>query len=83
MADEPLREARFDHVNEHGDLVFEALNRHFTVRVTDSLERGIMEAKQVRAELEGTPQPQAASALPISQIQSMIRAGITPVRIAA
>lgn len=75
MPDDQLREARFDHVNERGDLVFEAMSRHFTVRVTDALERGILEARQVRAELEGTPQPQAAAALPISQIQSLIRSG--------
>ena len=82
MPEEPLNIARFDHVNASGDLVFEAMNRHFRVRVTDALERGILEAKQVRAEREGLPQPQAASALPISQIQSMIRAGIAPERVA-
>ncbi|KAB8288515.1 septation protein SepH [Bifidobacterium avesanii] len=82
MPDDQLREARFDHVNEQGDLVFEALNRHFTVRVTDALERGILEAKQVKAELEGTPQPQAAAALPISQIQSLIRAGSSTAQVA-
>ena len=82
MPDDQLREARFDHVNERGDLVFEAMNRHFTVRVTDALERGILEARQIRAELEGTPQPQAAAALPISQIQSQIRSGASVEQVA-
>lgn len=82
MPDDQLREARFDHVNERGDLVFEAMNRHFTVRVTDALERGILEARQIRAELEGTPQPQAAAALPISQIQSQIRSGVSVEQVA-
>lgn len=82
MREEPLNLARLDHVSDAGDLVFEAMNRHFTVRIDDELERAILEAKQVRSELMGTPSPQASSALPISRIQSMIRAGVSPENIA-
>lgn len=75
MPEEPLRIAQFDHVSDGGDLVFVCDHRHFAVRVDDSLERGILEAKQIRAEEEGYPSPQSSSALPISRIQSFIRAG--------
>ncbi|MFT9392327.1 septation protein SepH [Bifidobacterium sp.] len=82
MPEEPLRIAQFDHVSDGGDLVFVFDHRHFAVRVDDSLERGILEAKQIRAEEEGYPSPQASSALPISRIQSFIRAGADPEAVA-
>ncbi|MFT8703935.1 septation protein SepH [Bifidobacterium aquikefiricola] len=82
MPEEPLRIAQFDHVSDGGDLVFVFDHRHFAVRVDDALERGILEAKQIRAEEEGFPSPQSASALPISRIQSYIRAGADPEAVA-
>ncbi|MFT8355822.1 MAG: septation protein SepH [Bifidobacterium aquikefiri] len=82
MPEEPLRIAQFDHVSDGGDLVFVFDHRHFAVRVDDTLERGILEAKQIRAEEEGFPSPQSSSALPISRIQSYIRAGADPESVA-
>lgn len=50
--------------------------------VDDTLERAILEAKQVRSEMRQAPQPHQQSTLPISQIQSLIRAGADPARVA-
>lgn len=52
------------------------------VSVDDTLERAILEAKQVRSEMRQAPQPHQQSTLPISQIQSLIRAGADPARVA-
>lgn len=82
MPEEPIRVARFDHVTDRGDLVFVFDHRHFAVRIDDTLERGLMEAKQIKAEAQGIVQPQASSALPISSIQSYIRAGMDTARVA-
>jgi hypothetical protein len=82
MPEEPIRVAHFDHVTDEGDLVFVFDHRHFAVRIDDTLERGLMEAKQIRAEAQGIVQPQASSALPISSIQSYIRAGMDTARVA-
>lgn len=82
MPEEPIRVAHFDHVTDRGDLVFVFDHRHFAVRIDDTLERGLMEAKQIRAEAQGIVHPQASSALPISSIQSYIRAGVEPSRVA-
>lgn len=81
MSDNPLTPARFDHVGEHGELVFEADGTRFAVEVNDALERAVLEAKQIaeeHAEQETRPTP----TLPISQIQALIRAGADPTRVA-
>ncbi|MBW3092255.1 DUF3071 domain-containing protein [Bifidobacterium sp. 82T10] len=82
MPENPLEQARFDHVDGTGDLVFSAGGRRFAVAVDDTLERAILEAKQIRSESQRNRQPQNVSTLPISQIQSLIRAGADPVRVA-
>ena len=77
-----LEEARFERVSETGELIFAAGGRSFTVKVDDALERAILEAKQVKSETQDSPRPHQQSTLPISQIQSLIRAGADPKRVA-
>lgn len=81
MPENPLEQARFDHVDDAGDLVFAVGNLRFAVSVDDTLERAILEAKQIRSESQ-TRQPKPVESLPISQIQSLIRAGADPARVA-
>lgn len=80
MPDQPLVQARFDHVDAEGRLVFAAGEERFAVQVDDTLEHAILEAKQVTSEI--SPRPQHSQTLPISQIQSLIRAGADPSRVA-
>ncbi len=82
MADDSPRSARLDHVRETGELVFEAGGERFLVTVDDSLERAILEAKQIRQETLRFNQPNTANTLPISQIQQLIRAGADPAQVA-
>ena len=82
MADDSPRSARLDHVRETGELVFEAGGEQFLVTVDDSLERAILEAKQIRQESLQSNQPNTTDALPISQIQQLIRAGADPAQVA-
>lgn len=81
MPENPLEQAHFDHVDDTGDLVFAVGNLRFSVAVDDTLERAILEAKQIRSESQPV-QPQATATLPISQIQSLIRAGADPQKVA-
>ena len=83
MPQDRLEEARFDHVGENGELVFSSGGRLFAVTVDDALEHAILEAKQLVSEREQQlRQSRQPAALPISQIQSLIRAGADPVRVA-
>ena len=82
MPDDRLEKARFVRVSKTGDLVFSIGGREMAVSVDDTLERAILEAKQVRSETRQAPQPHQQSTLPISQIQSLIRAGADPARVA-
>ena len=77
-----MKKARFVRVSKTGDLVFSLGGREMAVSVDDTLERAILEAKQVRSEMRQAPQPHQQSTLPISQIQSLIRAGADPARVA-
>ncbi|NMM94439.1 septation protein SepH [Bifidobacterium oedipodis] len=74
--------ARFSRVGETGDLLFCVDGRTFAVTVDDTLERAILEAKQVKSETQPQYQPRQQSSLPISQIQSLIRAGANPAKVA-
>lgn len=74
--------ARFSRVGETGDLLFCVDGRTFAVTVDDTLERAILEAKQVKSETQPQYQPRQQSSLPISQIQSLIRAGANPTKVA-
>lgn len=82
MPENPFEEARFDHVGETGELVFVSGAGKFAVKVDDALERAILEAKQIRSEVQREHQPHTSTTLPISQIQSLIRAGADPARVA-
>ena len=82
MPKDRLEKARFERVSETGDLVFSLGGRQFAVSLDDTLERAILEAKQVRSEQQQLEQPHEQSTLPISQIQSLIRAGADPSRVA-
>lgn len=77
-----LEEARFDHVSDAGELVFVSGKGKFRVKVDETLERAILEAKQIRSEVQKERQSHAPATLPISQIQSLIRAGADPARVA-
>ncbi|MBT1162337.1 septation protein SepH [Bifidobacterium sp. SO1] len=81
MPENPLEQASFDHVDSAGNLVFAVGDARFSVAVDDTLERAILEAKQIRSEAQPV-QPQATATLPISQIQSLIRAGADPAKVA-
>ena len=74
--------AQFDHVTPDGDLVFTADGMPFLVRVDDTFERAMLEAKQIRSEKRITTAVHQQRTLPISQIQSLIRAGADPEHIA-
>ena len=83
MPDNPLEQARFDHVDGEGNLVFIAAGRRFSVAMDDTLERAVLEAKQLASESRlRARQPRAGESLPLSQIQSLIRAGATPAQVA-
>lgn len=82
MPENPLEQARFDHVDAAGELVFAVGNLQFSVSVDETLERAILEAKQIRSESERPSNARAGETLPISQIQSLIRAGADPSRVA-
>lgn len=78
MPENLLEEARFDHVNDAGELVFVSGAGKFSVKVDEALERAVLEAKQIRSEVQGKQQTHTPITLPISQIQSLIRAGADP-----
>ncbi len=74
--------AQFDHVTGEGALVFSTDHGYFTVELNDALERAILEAKQIRAEQHDDKPVHQQSTLPISQIQTLIRAGADPDQVA-
>lgn len=76
MSDDAFEEARFDHVEKTGELIFLAGGTRFRVPVDDTLEHAILEAKQLKSESSG--RQHVSSTLPISQIQALIRAGANP-----
>lgn len=80
MSDNAFEEARFDHVEKTGELIFLAGDTRFRVQVNDTLEHAILEAKQLKSETSGR-QP-TSTTLPISQIQALIRAGANPEQVA-
>lgn len=82
MASENYPTARFDSVTDTGALVFVAGDQHFVVPVDDRLEHALLEAKQVMAERREVNVTPPARTLPISQIQSLIRAGLEPDQVA-
>ncbi|MSS12120.1 septation protein SepH [Bifidobacterium tsurumiense] len=82
MPENPLNEAKFERVGDSGELVFSLGNAQFVVRVDDTLEHAILEAKQLKAENQRYSQAQPTHSLPISQIQALIRVGAEPAQVA-
>lgn len=82
MSHETLKVAHFERVDENGDLVFQIDGHRFLVRVDIALERGILEAKQIHLEHDVVRETQDTPTIPISTIQSLIRAGVSPSTIA-
>ncbi|MBT1176845.1 septation protein SepH [Bifidobacterium callimiconis] len=82
MSDETLKVAHFERVDKNGDLVFSMDGHSFLVRIDDRLEQGILASKQIRVERGDAPDPQSTATIPISMIQSMIRAGASPSEVA-
>ena len=82
MPENPLTQARFDHVDDTGRHVFASGDERFFVDVDETLERAILEAKQIREESRSAPSASSSATLPISQIQALIRAGADPARVA-
>lgn len=82
MHTESFPAAQFDHVTQDGDLVFTADGMPFLVKVDDTFERAVLEAKQIRSEKRASTSAHQHRSLPISQIQSLIRAGADPEHIA-
>ncbi|MCI1211086.1 septation protein SepH [Bifidobacterium tibiigranuli] len=82
MPEKPLTQASFVTVSPSGDLVFSADGSQFALEVNDTLERAILEAKQIKSESLDIQQPSSGQSLPISQIQTLIRAGAEPAHVA-
>ncbi|OXM99554.1 septation protein SepH [Bifidobacterium vansinderenii] len=82
MSNETLKVAHFERVDKNGDLVFSMDGHSFLVRIDDRLEQGILASKQIRVERGDAPDPQSSATIPISMIQSMIRAGASPSEVA-
>ncbi|MBT1165028.1 septation protein SepH [Bifidobacterium felsineum] len=82
MPENRLEKAHFERVSDTGDLVFSVGDRYVAISLDDTLERAILEAKQVKSETQKPTQPHEQTTLPISQIQSLIRAGADPSRVA-
>lgn len=82
MAGDSYPVARFDHVTKTGLLVFAVDGSSFAVDIDETLERALLEAKQLRSERHVEEAPQQQRTLPISQIQALIRAGMEPDQVA-
>lgn len=81
MSERQPEQARFDHVDSAGGLVFVSGDASFVVQVDDDLEHAILEAKQIMSE-SGEQRHPAGHKVPISQIQTLVRAGAEPSRVA-
>ncbi|WEV66341.1 septation protein SepH [Bifidobacterium sp. ESL0764] len=82
MSISSVTDARFDHVDEDGELVFVSKGLKFRIPVDDTLEHAILEARQILSEAEEINSPGLAQTLPISSIQALIRAGAQPEKVA-
>ena len=83
MLENPPKTASFDHVDENGDLIFIFENTPLKIFMDDTLKHAITESQRIKDKSsekseEGTS---TSSALPISQIQALIRAGIDPAHV--
>lgn len=77
-----MKQAAFDHVDDEGTLILTLDGEQVALNVTDSLERGILSAKQIKSEALGAAVVPEPSTLPISSIQTLVREGHTNAEIA-
>lgn len=83
MARKATKEAHFKRVSEAGELVFSYDGGEFAIAVDEALERAVLEARQVGREHQTSiEKPPQQATVPISQIQSLIRAGADPANVA-
>lgn len=90
MLENPPKEASFDHIDADGNLIFMCENTPLLIQVDDTLERAIAESHHITrknsderdATEANTNSAQTTATLPISQIQALIRAGISPSHVA-
>ncbi|MFU0569000.1 DUF3071 domain-containing protein [Gardnerella sp. DNF01192] len=90
MLENPPKEASFDHVDADGNLIFICENTPLRIQVDDTLERAIADSHKITSKNSdehnsadaGTNSMQSNATLPISQIQALIRAGVTPSHVA-
>lgn len=77
-----MKQAVFDHVDDNGNLILKVDGDQVSLDVTDTLEHGILSAKQLKSEAQGANMPPEPSTLPISSIQTLVREGHTNAEIA-
>lgn len=77
-----MKQAVFDHVDDNGNLILKVDGDQVSLDVTDTLEHGILSAKQIKSEAQGANMPPEPSTLPISSIQTLVREGHTNAEIA-
>lgn len=86
MLENPPKLASFDHVDDNGDLIFLCDNMPLRVHIDDTLEQAIVSAKELAtpnvAQNESQSGTQTTQTLPISQIQALIRAGMSTAHVA-
>ena len=82
MPGNSLEEARFDHVSDTGELRLCFRCRKFAVKIDEALERAILEAKQIRSEVQEEQKTRIPTHPADFAIQSLIRAGADPARVA-
>lgn len=86
MLENPPKTASFDHVDENGDLIFIYENTPLKIYMDDTLKHAISESQRIKNGNDADSQSntsQSSAALPISQIQALIRAGIEPSQVSA
>lgn len=78
-----VRKAEFDHVDKNGAVILKIGDEHVELDDSDAFEQGLLASKQVKAEERTDSLPPESESLPISQIQNLVRAGISTDKIAA
>ncbi|KFI68644.1 septation protein SepH [Bifidobacterium magnum] len=83
MSGEPESVAQFNGVTPSGQLVFTAGGREFLVEVDETLNKAVATANRILSnQTDNGHAPIHQPSLPIPQIQSLIRAGADPERVA-
>ncbi len=77
-----VRKAVFDHVDDAGVVILTVGDEHVELDDSDAFEQGLLAAKQIKAEARTDALPPETEGLPISQIQNLVRAGVSTDKIA-